>query len=62
MFELEAVDTSSTPLLLKMAQSGTLQPGRLVTHRFPLAGTMAAYDAFENAGLEKALKVVLQNG
>jgi len=56
------VDTSSTPLLLKMAQSGTLQPGRLVTHRFPLAETMAAYDAFENAGLEKALKVVLQNG
>jgi alcohol dehydrogenase len=53
------VDTSSTPLLLKMAQSGKLQPGRLVTHRFPLAETMAAYDAFANAGQQKALKVVL---
>jgi alcohol dehydrogenase len=55
------VDTSSTPLLLRMAQSGKLQPGRLVTHRFPLGETMAAYDAFANAGQEKALKVVLQN-
>jgi alcohol dehydrogenase len=55
------VDTSSTPLLLKMAQSGKLQPGRLVTHRFPLGEAMAAYDAFANAGREKALKVVLQN-
>ena len=54
------VDTSSTPLLLKMAQSGKLQPGRLVTHRFPLGEMMAAYDAFANAGREKALKVVLK--
>ena len=53
------VDTSSTPHLLKMAQSGKLQPGRLVTHRFPLSEMMAAYDAFANAGREKALKVVL---
>ena len=55
------VDTSTTPLLMKMAQSGRLQPGRLVTHRFPLSDIMEAYDVFANAGPEKALKVVLRN-
>ena len=31
------VDTVTTPMLLKMVQSGRLQPEKLVTHRFGLA-------------------------
>jgi alcohol dehydrogenase len=55
------VDTVTTPMLLKLVQSGRLQPGRLVTHRFPLTEVMKAYDVFGNAAREQALKVVLSN-
>jgi alcohol dehydrogenase len=55
------VDTAATAMLLKVVQSGRLQPRKLVTHRFRLADTMAAYDTFGNAAKERALKVVLQN-
>src|SRR6185295_12159877 len=56
------VDTVSTPLLLKLVQSGRLQPQKLVTHRFGLGDVMKAYDVFGNAAKERALKVVLSNG
>jgi alcohol dehydrogenase len=55
------VDTVMTPMLLKVVQSGKLQPGRLVTHRFPLSDVMEAYDTFGNAAKEGALKVILRN-
>ena len=55
------VDTITTGLLLKTVQSGKLQPGKLVTHRFALADVMKAYDTFGNAAKEGALKVVLKN-
>jgi alcohol dehydrogenase len=55
------VDTSTTPMLLKAVQSGKLQSGRLVTHRFALDDIMQAYDTFEHAAREGALKVVLAN-
>jgi alcohol dehydrogenase len=55
------VDTSTTPMLLKIVQSGRLQPHRLVTHRFALPDIMAAYETFGHAAAEGALKVVLQN-
>jgi alcohol dehydrogenase len=54
------VDTVTTPMLLKMVQSGRLQPRKLVTHRFGLADVMQAYDTFGNAAKERALKVVLR--
>jgi alcohol dehydrogenase len=54
------VDTFTTPMLLKQVQSGRLQPGKLVTHRFALSETMKAYDTFGNAAKERALKVILQ--
>jgi alcohol dehydrogenase len=54
------VDTATTPMLLKVVQSGKLQPGKLVTHRFALNDTMKAYDTFGNAAKEGALKVVLK--
>jgi alcohol dehydrogenase len=56
------VDTSTTPMLLKIVESGKLQPGKLVTHRFAMSDIMKAYDTFGNAAKEGALKVVLKNG
>jgi alcohol dehydrogenase len=55
------VDTETTPLLLKMVQSGRLRPGRLITHRFALDDIMAAYDTFGDAASQRALKVILRN-
>ena len=55
------VDTVTTPMLLKIVQSGKLQPGKLITHRFALADVMKAYDTFGNAAKEGALKVILKN-
>lgn len=55
------VDTVSTSMLLKIVQSGKLQPRRLITHHFPLNEIMKAYDTFGNAANEKALKVILTN-
>lgn len=54
------VDTATTPMLLKILQSGKIQPAKLVTHRFKLADTMKAYDTFANAAQEGALKVILK--
>jgi alcohol dehydrogenase len=55
------VDTVTTPMLLRLVQSGRLQPRKLVTHRFGLADVMKAYDTFGNAAKERALKVILQS-
>jgi alcohol dehydrogenase len=54
------VDTATTPMLLKVVQSGKIQPNMLVTHRFALKDTMNAYDTFANAAKESALKVILK--
>ena len=54
------VDTVSTPMLLKIVQSGKLQPAKLATHRFALHDVMKAYDTFGNAAKERALKVILK--
>jgi alcohol dehydrogenase len=53
------VDTAAIPMLLKLVQSGKLQPAKLVTHRFALGEIMKAYDTFGNAAHERALKVIL---
>jgi alcohol dehydrogenase len=55
------VDTVTTAMLLKVVESGKLQPGKLVTHRFAMNEIMKAYDTFGNAANEGALKVVLKN-
>jgi len=54
------VDTVTTPILMKMVESGRLQPNKMITHRFALSEIMKAYDTFGNAAKEKALKVVLE--
>ncbi|MDD5303874.1 MAG: zinc-dependent alcohol dehydrogenase family protein [Elusimicrobia bacterium] len=53
------VDTATTPMLLKAVLSGLIDPKGLVSHRFPLADAMKAYDIFANAAREKALKLIL---
>jgi alcohol dehydrogenase len=53
------VNTSSTPRLLKMVRAGKLEPKKMATHRFALHDMMQAYDTFENAARERAIKVIL---
>ena len=55
------VDAGTTPMLLRMVQSGRLDAKRLVSHRFELEEIMQAYDTFGHAAKEHALKVVLKN-
>ena len=55
------VDTVTTPMLLKTVTSGRLQPQQLITHHFTLDQVMEAYDTFENAMKEHALKVMISN-
>ncbi len=54
------VDTYSIPQLLRLIESGRLDPSLFATHRFSLDSAMAAYDTFADAGATGALKVVLQ--
>ena len=53
------VDTSSTPTLLKLVARHQIDLARFVTHRFPMADFMEAYDVFSAASDTGALKVVL---
>lgn len=55
------VDTVTTPMLLKTVQSKKLNSKQLITHRFKLEEIIEAYDTFQNAAKEKALKVILTN-
>jgi alcohol dehydrogenase len=55
------VDTVTTPLLLKTVSSKKLDPNKLITHHFALNDIVKAYDTFEHAAKEKALKVILTN-
>lgn len=54
------VDTFTISTLLKVVESGKLHPEQLITHHFSLGEAMHAYDVFENASKEQALKVILQ--
>jgi alcohol dehydrogenase len=54
------VDAVTTPMLIEAVQSGRLQPGKLVTHRFAMGDILKAYDTFGNAAREGALKVILK--
>ncbi len=55
------VDTVTTPMLLKTVRSKKLDPQQLITHRFKLSDIDKAYDTFQHADREKALKVILTN-
>jgi alcohol dehydrogenase len=53
------VSTSTTPMLLKTVTSGRIAPKKLITHHFKLDEILRAYEVFENAGKEKAMKVII---
>jgi len=53
------VDTVSTPMLLKTAQSGKIDPKLLITHHFKLDAILEAYETFAHAADTKALKVII---
>lgn len=53
------VDTVTTPMLMKTVVSGKVDGATLITHHFALNDIIKAYDTFENAAREKALKVIL---
>jgi alcohol dehydrogenase len=55
------VDTVSTPMLFKTVQAKKLNANQLITHHFTFEEIMKAYDTFENAAKEKALKVIITN-
>jgi alcohol dehydrogenase len=55
------VDAGTTPMLLRMVQSGRLDAKKLVSHRFKLSEIIKAYDTFAHAAKQHALKVVLTN-
>jgi len=57
----QLVNANTTPMLLKMVQSGGLDAKKLVSHRFELSQIIKAYDTFMNAAKERALKVVIKN-
>src|SRR5207237_3482245 len=54
------VDTTTTPKLLRLIQTGRLDPTPFATHRFALADAEEAYDVFAAAASSHALKVVLE--
>ena len=54
------VSTNSIPMLLKTVISGTIDPGKLITHHFKLDDIMKAYEVFGNAAKEKAMKVIIK--
>jgi alcohol dehydrogenase len=55
------VDTAATPMLLKTVSSKKLDPAKLISHHFKLNDIIKAYDTFQNAAVEKSLKVILTN-
>lgn len=54
------VDTATTPMLLKVVQSGRVDPKTLITHRFKLDKILDAYETFGHAARTRALKVIIE--
>ncbi|ORY14396.1 theronine dehydrogenase [Clohesyomyces aquaticus] len=54
------VDTTTTPMLLKLLAARKLPADKLITHRFKFADMEKAYETFGKAGQEKALKVLIE--
>ena len=53
------VDTITTPMLLRTVQTGQLDAGKLITHRFKLDEIQKAYETFRQAAATQALKVII---
>lgn len=55
------VNTNTTPMLIKVADSDKLPLKKLITHRFQLDQIEEAYKVFLNAAEEKAVKLIINN-
>ncbi|MCD2422157.1 zinc-dependent alcohol dehydrogenase family protein [Niabella pedocola] len=55
------VDTVTTPMLLKTVTAKKIDAKKLITHYFRLDDIIRAYQTFEQAATQKALKVILSN-
>jgi alcohol dehydrogenase len=55
------VDTVTTPMLMKTVTSKKIDATKLITHHFKLKNILEAYDTFQNATVNKTLKVILTN-
>jgi alcohol dehydrogenase len=53
------VDTATLPMLLRVVQSGKIDPKLLITHHFTLDQIMDAYETFGHAAATRALKVII---
>lgn len=53
------VSTNTVPVLMRVVESGGIEPGKLVTHRFKLDEIEKAYDMFSDAAKEQAIKMLL---
>jgi alcohol dehydrogenase len=53
------VDTVTTPMLIKTVNAQKIEPKKLITHHFGFNEILKAYDTFENAAKERALKVII---
>ncbi len=53
------VDTRTTPTLLRLLAAGQLDVSTLITHRFPMADFLEAYDVFADPAKSGALKVLV---
>lgn len=56
------VDAVTTPMLLNSILAGRLQTRDLITHRFTLDELMQAYDLFDDAMTQQAIKVIISSG
>lgn len=54
------VDASSTPMLLKLVESGRIRAGSLGTHSFKFEDMNKAYETFGKAAENDALKVIIE--
>lgn len=54
------VDAASTQMLLNVRHAGKIDPTRLITHHFPFAHILDAYETFGNAANIWALKVIVE--
>lgn len=54
------VDTVSTSMLLKVIESGKVDPSLLISHHFKFADILNAYDIFSNASESAAIKVIIE--
>ncbi len=55
------VNTNTIPVLLRLIQACKLDPTKLITHHFRLDQIVQAYEVFQNAAREQAIKIVLTN-